>query len=62
MWLLSQVAEMFRVLACSIGECIKINDMNALYVTQMLDIYDVTEIHDFQGITVASLKGSFLHF
>ena len=42
---ISQVAEIFRVVACRIHACIKLNNMNALCATQTLDIYDVTEIH-----------------
>ena len=39
-------------------KCIQINDMNALYATQAIEIYDVTKIHiqvpDFQEIAVVS--------
>ena len=41
-WLISQIAEIFRVVACRIH---MIQGENA-YATQTLDIYDVTEVHN----------------
>ena len=41
---ISQVAEIFRDVHLW-RKCIQIDDMYALYATQTLDIYDVTETH-----------------
>ena len=50
------IATYHRLPVASREKCIQLNDMNALYATQALEIYDVIKIHiqvsDFQEIAV----------